>query len=57
MRIVQRVPTEGGSPFSGALLDGERAAAERLGVELEPIYCRGGHAGADAERTLQGLAS
>ncbi|HYD39705.1 MAG TPA: ABC transporter substrate-binding protein [Anaeromyxobacter sp.] len=44
MKIVHLVPTEGESPFYEVLLEIERAAAARLGVELEPIYCGGGHA-------------
>jgi ABC-type sugar transport system substrate-binding protein len=44
VKIVHLVPTEGESPFYEVLLEIERAAADRLGVELEPMYCGGGHA-------------
>lgn len=44
MKIVHLVPTEGESTFYEVLVDIERAAAERLGVELEPVYCGGGRA-------------
>ncbi|HYD39704.1 MAG TPA: ABC transporter substrate-binding protein [Anaeromyxobacter sp.] len=44
MKIVHLVPTNGESDFYEVLIDVERAAATRLGIELEVVYCEGSRA-------------